>query len=612
MKKFVLILSLVFIQYTVFCAETPFFRYGIFVSSSKGLNENNLSNAVKEINGVARLFKEYCRRDDCQILDDPGSADLTAAFKKAAQIIGTCKDAFETQLFFYYFGHGLPDGLLLGNELYDKAILKKQLAAIDARIKFVFIDACSSEIMGDGDYLDFRAKAEGTVFITSSGLFEKAFTDIFTPILSAGLMGDADGFIPEEFAAPFFYSEISTKLSGEEKDFIQDKYGFKEYYDYRTVSPEKEKAARELFTSLGIKDIPRRPHADWIYEKLLPGIRNSLDKKLIETIYNYSEVCPLDKALSPADKARIILILGKVGFEKDNFVTLPELFSYIRARVTEKKIFHQTPTINTNLLAQKEPVRLSYNDNKIKVILKYPGTILVHRITDKNLLEQLLTLTPRLGDGAPVSISLPPDNYTFIIERDGVQYRLDKKLAAGDSETVLDFSDPSSMIIYNEKNFFSYSYGIGGSVFVTKAQKLIIGAMPVLTAQYNFSFPWGIIGLGIMTGMNWQTTTTDTSDRLDMIAYPIALYGRFITRFTVPYFLFLDIGGGGFFEQWLFSNSARENDWGDGVYLTTGLGGGVKLSPKMSLALKGHFSWEINNIKNDFTALVGIDLINKL
>ena len=527
----------------------------------------------------------------------------------------TRKDAFETQFFFYYYGHGLPEGLLLGDELYSKTALKKELALINARIKFIFLDSCSAEVLGSGEFLDFSTQSEGTVFITSSSLFEQAFTSIFTPILKAGLMGDADGYIPEQFAAPFFYKEINTKLSGEEKNYIQELYGFKEYYDYQEGTSEQEAQVKKILATIGIKDIPSRSHFSWLCEEVLPALKNNQERELFQSLYNYHELCSLDKKITPAEKKRIKLILEKAGFRKDNYITLNELFSYIRSRAAAIKTIRQTPTINTNMLSLKETIRLAYNENKIAVFLTYPGTIWVHRLTDENLLDLLVTLTPRLDAGDPVRINLSPGLYTFIIECERIKYRVDKMLFPKDQEIVLDLSDKNSRVIYREepaleKNFFSYSYGVAGSFSVFNNTTLNVGGMPMLALQYNFNFTWGVIGLGIMSGCNWQTA--DAAEPFNYLAYPIMAYGRFITRFPVPYFIFFDLGGGSIIEQVIYSNPAKSAGWGSKGYFSTGLGAGVKLSDKFSLALKGHVALAIFDFdKYYITGLLGVELLNK-
>ncbi|MBN2442562.1 MAG: hypothetical protein JXJ04_14505 [Spirochaetales bacterium] len=617
MKKIFLLISLIFLYSGILFAGTTIFRYGIFVSSSKGYNEITLTHANREVREVARLFKEYCRLNDYCFMEDPGRIELNSAFDQAAQKIANLNDVYETQLFFYYYGHGLPEGLLLGNELYGKAELKEQLSFIDTRVKFIFLDACSAEVMGTGDALDFRTQSEGTAFITSSGLFEQSFADIFTPILKAGIMGDADGFIPPQFAASFFYNEIITKLKGAERSFVRDLYDFKESYDFLSVSPQQELEVKHIFNSLGIEEIPPRLDFTRLSIELLPELKNNLEKKLIQSVYNYDDVCYLDKKLSSYEKKQLISILEKIGFKKDNFVTLVELFSYIRFRVTEKEILRQTPTINTNYLSRKEPVRLSYTENKIGVILKYPGTIFVNRVTDENLLDLLVTLTPRLGDDVPTRITLSPGKYTFFLKIDDVKYGLDMELSPGDDDIVLDPADKTSRVLYrvkdvDERDFFSYGAGISGSQSLVNNTSLKMGIMPTISFQYNFNFTWGIIGLGIITGLNWQTTKDDVTVAFDYLYWPLVINGRFTTKFSLPYFLYLDLGAGYAREQIFLGTSAGANDWGSRFYMSAGIGGGVNLSKNMSLALNTHIAGAVHSADNYYILLLpGLEFLNK-
>ena len=93
----------------------------------------------------------------------------------------------------------------------------------------------------------------------------------------------------------------------------------------------------------------------------------------------------MKEPLESNEKYKLLDSLAKVGFKKDKYVTLSELFSYIQSRVSNKNAYGQRPTITTSYMSFTEPVRLSYFENKINLRLTYPGTIFVKRIKEGNV-----------------------------------------------------------------------------------------------------------------------------------------------------------------------------------------------------------------------------------
>lgn len=432
-------------------AGVPVYRYGLFIASSKAYNLPELSTAGNVVQGVVRLFEEYCRVEDYQFLENPGNDTLNLAFDKAEQIIAVKSRDFEIQFFFYYYGHGMPEGFWLGDELYSKSLLKEKMISLKARIKFIFIDACTSEVMGEEGYINFNNDSDGTVFITSSTLFQNSYTDIFTPVLKAGLMGDADGYIPVRFPTKFFYDEVINRLDSREGEIIRNFYNFKEFYDYNYETPFKELDARKLFTALGMETIPQRLHISTLHEKIFSGLVNSREKQLVQRMYNYNEVCSQKEHLSLSEKVLLKDILEKAGIKKDNFITLTELFSYIRDKMASGKVVQQTPTINTGNFLSREPVRLSYINNKVPLILNLGGTIYINRVISGNILENLTKFFPRLGDNTPAQIALLPGKYIIIVETENFKYQIEQELFTGDKEVIIEQPDWSAVIAFSEE-----------------------------------------------------------------------------------------------------------------------------------------------------------------
>lgn len=450
-KKTLLALFFLLLLNSALFSSGHVYRYGIFVASSKGYQEKDLPQAGKLVQGVANNFEEYCKLDEVDFLLDPGKTGLSAALLRAKEIIEEQKEDVPAQFFFYYYGHGNAIGMLFGDEIYEKELLKEKVAAIGAQLRFVFIDSCSSQILGaEQNQLDFTTKSEGTVYISSSTQFQDAYTNIFTPTLEAGLMGDADGFIPDRIDTPFFYNEISSKLEGEEKEFVCSLYGLSDYYEYKEELETDRKELEALFTRLGHESIPRRIHINKLEDEILRRVEHHKDEEAVLKSFGYSKISTLREDISEAEKEKLAKCLEKAGFKEDSYISLSELFAYIQSQVAAKSRQKQRATITTRYLDFSEPVPLSYFDNKVALLINYPGTIFIKKVVSENILENIIRLANVLDDSSHVKLKLEPGSYRIFVETEEAKYKVDVKLKPGAAPVVLEKLDWSTLVNYRD------------------------------------------------------------------------------------------------------------------------------------------------------------------
>lgn len=452
-KKLILAVVLFLALPVSHSAFATIYRYGVFVGSSKGFNESNLPEAAGVAAGVADLFKEYCLLDESLVLTDPGPEELDNAFARMKELVEARSEGAECHFFFYYYGHGQPEGLLLNYKIYEKERLKAQVAAVGAKLRFVFLDSCKSQVLSGADEeLDFSSTSEGTVYITSSTQFQKAYAGVFTPILKAGLMGDADGYIPDQIDAPFFYKEVISRLDSKEQEFVRSLYGLSEYYRYRESSERERQRVAALFTALGVDKIPGELHISEMESRILKGINNSHDEKLIAKSYNYSRICRLKEGMTGEDEERLVQAMRKVGFKRDGYVTLSELFSYIQSRVAAKEANGQRATITTGYLDFRQPIPLSHFDNKVELHLAYPGTLFIKRVGSGGVVESLVKIVTGLdaAESEGVRLSLAPGRYDIIVETEKGRYKVEVELKADEPPLRLEQLSWSNLLEFRE------------------------------------------------------------------------------------------------------------------------------------------------------------------
>jgi hypothetical protein len=137
-------------------------------------------------------------------------------------------------------------------------------------------------------------------------------------------------------------------------------------------------------------------------------------------------------------------------------------------------------------------------------------------------------------------------------------------------------------------NYFSLTSGAGITIVVGAVSDAMgLGVPGVVTFTYNLDRDWGILGLGLVTGFQYQATKKDARYLYTMLTVPVGAEVCYRTKSMQPFFLTGLVGGGVtlndvlYKEEYLF----RENTFNLSAFAAPGIGVGYQISPKTSLAL---------------------------
>ncbi len=185
-------------------------RFGLIVGSNMpGGGRGSLKYAVRDAEGFASVLQELggVESSHLVIVSDPRKKTLLEAFTELDRLVRkkSADDARE-EVVFYYSGHADATGLLLGNEVFEYAALRKALNDIPADVHVAVMDACASGAMTrtkggtrrPAFLFDASSAMEGHAYLTSSSHDEVAQESdqikgsFFTHYLVSGLRGGAD------------------------------------------------------------------------------------------------------------------------------------------------------------------------------------------------------------------------------------------------------------------------------------------------------------------------------------------------------------------------------------------------------------------------------------
>jgi hypothetical protein len=208
-------------------------RLGIFIGSNNGGRDRVLLRyAVSDAKSLSKIFTSMggIAENDNVLLVEPSIREINRWIdntgKTAAQ---SKKNGQRTELVFYYSGHSDENGILLNRERYSYAELRGRINAIDADMKIVILDSCSSGAMTRAKggvktqpfLFDSSVSATGYAILTSSSADEVSQesdsieSSYFTHSLMTGLRGAADsigdGRVTLNELYRFAYSETMMK-----------------------------------------------------------------------------------------------------------------------------------------------------------------------------------------------------------------------------------------------------------------------------------------------------------------------------------------------------------------------------------------------------------------
>jgi hypothetical protein len=137
-------------------------------------------------------------------------------------------------------------------------------------------------------------------------------------------------------------------------------------------------------------------------------------------------------------------------------------------------------------------------------------------------------------------------------------------------------------------NFLSLTSGAGVTLVVGAASEAMgLGVPGVVSVTYNLDRDWGILGIGLLTGVQYQATKKDARYLYTMLTVPVGAEVSYRTKSMLPFFLSGSVSGGVtlngilYKEEYLF----RDNMLNLSAFAAPGVGLGYQLSPKTSLAL---------------------------
>ncbi|MBD3241107.1 MAG: hypothetical protein GF331_11020 [Chitinivibrionales bacterium] len=185
-------------------------RFALVVGSNlPGGGRGELRYAVRDAESFASVLRELGGVDPSHlvVITNPRRKTLLDALGRLKGLVrdGASDDARE-EVMFYYSGHADAKGLLLGNEVFEYAEVRRMLHEIPADVHVAVMDACASGAMTrtkggtrrPAFLFDASSAMEGHAYLTSSSHDEVAQESdqikgsFFTHYLISGLRGGAD------------------------------------------------------------------------------------------------------------------------------------------------------------------------------------------------------------------------------------------------------------------------------------------------------------------------------------------------------------------------------------------------------------------------------------
>ncbi len=96
-----------------------------------------------------------------------------------------------------------------------------------------------------------------------------------------------------------------------------------------------------------------------------------------------------------------------------------------------------------------------------------------------------------------------------------------------------------------QNNYFSTSVGCGATIpFGDLSPAFNIAITPAVSFSYNLAFDWGIIGFGVFSGCNIQTTGIEAAYQCLILSVPVAGILTYKTNFNSPLCLYVEANAG--------------------------------------------------------------------
>jgi hypothetical protein len=140
-------------------------------------------------------------------------------------------------------------------------------------------------------------------------------------------------------------------------------------------------------------------------------------------------------------------------------------------------------------------------------------------------------------------------------------------------------------------NYLSIEAGGGVTVPVGYfAPVLKPAAAPAVSAAYNLSFPWGILGFGLYSGCN--IAGTEATYQSTLFSIPAAAQVRYRTNFNSRFYGFVEATGGITVNILSYKENypGLSNSTSISPYIAPGLGVGLRIIPWLSVSAYGNFT----------------------
>ena len=143
-----------------------------------------------------------------------------------------------------------------------------------------------------------------------------------------------------------------------------------------------------------------------------------------------------------------------------------------------------------------------------------------------------------------------------------------------------------------QDNYFSVSTGCGATIPLGDLSPAFnIAITPVAAFDYNLTFRWGVLGLGIFTGCTIQKTSDEAAYQSLFLSIPAALHLKYATNFNSPLYGYGEASGG------IAVNIFRYQEEYPGVsddtviksFFSPGIGVGYSIMPWLSVSVFGNF-----------------------
>jgi hypothetical protein len=142
-------------------------------------------------------------------------------------------------------------------------------------------------------------------------------------------------------------------------------------------------------------------------------------------------------------------------------------------------------------------------------------------------------------------------------------------------------------------NYLSIEAGGGVTIPVGYfAPALKLAAAPAVSAAYNLTFPWGILGFGLYSGCNIAGTSTEATYQSTLFSIPAAAQVRYRTNFNSRFYGFVEATGGITVNILSYKEDypGLSNSTSVTPFIAPGLGVGLRIIPWLSVSAYGNFT----------------------